>query len=149
MATRHILKRGSNQSGFLCDVIWFEDEKNLHSIQHDELPFVLHDRVPPPTRHFRNTINASSKDGRKRNGEGGKEELEAGVRQQNNSGLAKMGAIPENRPGVTGGEDAKDEEGDDLEDNTGHHQVVAKLLHLGVVVFGRCRDAAARALEDQ
>lgn len=45
-------------------------------------------------------------------------------------------------------EDAEDQEGDDLPDDAGHHEVVADLL---LVVVVRCRggDASARALEDE
>jgi hypothetical protein len=119
----------------------------LHSIQHDEFGFVLHDGIPPPTGHLGDTVNASDEDDKVCGEEGSHEELESHVREKVDDRLTEFVPALEGGPGVLSGQDAKDEQGEDLEHDTGHHEVITNGC-VGVGIRGRGQSSAG-ALQDQ
>lgn len=97
------------------------------TVKDDELSFVAHDIVAPATRHLRDTVDASSEDGGVCDNDTGEEELELQVMAEGCGGRRESAAVAVDTDEVFGKEEAEDGEDDDLEDDTGKHQIASNV----------------------
>lgn len=98
------------------------------AVQSDEVCLGLHDRITPPLGHLADTEDATREDGDIGKGKAGNEELEALVVEEFDSGRLEACAVCAGSDDIVRNQDAEDDEGKDLPDDTGHHEVVAGLL---------------------
>lgn len=115
--------------------------------EHDEFSLVLHDRIAPAASHLGNTIDTSSKDGNPGYDQGHDKELEFGTWQERDGRLAEAIAVCIGGSCIEASEGSEDKKSEDLEDDTGHHEVVAHFLHF--VVIGSGGDSSTGTLKDQ
>lgn len=99
------------------------------AIKDDKVGLILHDGIAPATRHLADTEDATGEDGDVGEAEARDEDLEFGVAEDFGGGGGEFRAAGAGAEGVVGDEDAEGEEGEDLPDDTGHHEVVAGVLH--------------------
>lgn len=118
------------------------------TIEHDEISLALHDRVAPSLCHLSDTEDATGEDGDVSEYEAGDEKLEAAIVGELDGRGAPERALLAGTGDIVGDEEAEDDEGEDLPDDTGHHEVVARLLHGGSAVSGGGQ-ASSSALEDE
>ena len=118
------------------------------AIQDDEISLVVHDRIAPSVCHLRDTEDATHENGQVSDEEATDEDLEFGILQQFHCGWCQVCAAGADAANIVGHQTAEDEEGDDLPDDTGHHEVIAGLLQ-GRTAVGCGGDATSGTLEDE
>ncbi len=122
--------------------------RNHDAVQRDKVGLILHDRVPPPVGHLSDTEDAPCEDGQVGEAEAADEQFEAQrVHELDGRGF-ELRAVGVHAGSVVRDHAAEDEEGEDLPDDTGHHEIVAHVLHRGAVIGCRC-DASAGSLQDE
>lgn len=108
---------------------------NAHNpIQHHKTSLILHDRVPPPTGHLRNTVYASDED--RDVGDYDCDEGAAEFHVEDRGGRGGFAVLLTDFEG----EEAEDEEGDDLERDADYHYAVGEFD--AAEVGGHCCAAA-------
>ena len=122
-------------------------ERNLHSVQDNEVPLILHDRVCPPFSHFRDTIHTSREDSQICQEDRRREGFELHGIDEVNRVLAPAVPLAPYTAHIIRNNGSKHQQCHDLPDDTGHHQVVAHLFH--VFRVGGSGDATSRTLEDE
>lgn len=122
-------------------------KKDLHSLQKNELGIIPHDGIPPATSKFRNTVGAPDEDSQVGQHKAGQEEGELGGLADLLGGGGLVGAVPVGSEEEVGSKGGEEEQGDDLPDDTGEHDVGADVL--GGLGFGAGGETAAGALQDK
>jgi len=108
----------------------------------------LHDRIGPPLGHLADTEDATNEDGEVCQAKASNEELEALVVQELDGGGLETCAVSAGPDEIVRNQDAEDDEGKDLPDDTGHHEIVAGLLHSGSALGGG-GNTSSGSLEDE
>lgn len=121
--------------------------QNLHSVQHDEFRFILHNVISPSTGHLGNTVDASNENHGKCREYRAHEQLESHARDEVDDRLAPFASSGKRPIEVFAAQDGENQQSEYLKDDTGHHQVVAGGC-TRVSVSG-CGYSSARTLEDQ
>ena len=122
--------------------------RNHDTVQNDKVRLILHDRVAPPSGHLADTEDTTSEDGNVCEREAANEQLEARRIHELDSRGFELCTVRIHPQAVVGDHSAEDEEGDHLENDTGHHEIVADFLHVRARIGRRC-DASAGSLYDE
>lgn len=122
-------------------------EGGLHSIEDDEIGFVLHDGVSPAPGHFGDTVGAAGEDGEECEDERYSEEAEFDIFDDCCGRRAHLSASRVEADKVVADEDCKDKQGEHLPHDTSHHQVISEIL-VGLGVRRRS-DTSAGSLEHE
>lgn len=98
---------------------------NLHAIQGDKRNLVLHNWIPPPTRHFRDSIDAPDEDSRVRKCDSRKEALEASrMPQGTRRRVQVLSELPDADEDVHS-QEPEDGQRDHLRHDANHYDVVS------------------------
>ena len=124
-----------------------EGKKNLHSVENDEFCLVLHNVIPPSTRHLGDTVNAPDENGGKSREYRPHKQLKSHARDEVDYRLTPLVSSWKRSIEIFPAQSSKDEQGEHLKDNTRHHQVIAGGCTR--VAVSSCGYPSARALEDQ
>jgi hypothetical protein len=131
-----------------------EDSKDTDSdddhdtLEDNELGLVAHQLAPPSERQLGDTVDAADEDGKVGDNDRAHKQSEASLVEQRHGLGGELVAATARAEHVLDEKVAEESEDNDLEDDSGNHQVCADVLQAGTGVCGR-REATAGALEDE
>jgi hypothetical protein len=104
-------------------------DDNHDTLKDDKFRLVSHQFRAPTTSQLGNAVHASHKDTNERRDDGAREAAEARLVEERHCLRGELVAAAVCAQCVLGEEVAEDGEDDDLEDDTGNHQIGSNVLH--------------------
>ena len=121
---------------------------NHDAVQNDKVRLILHDRVAPSIGHLTDTEDTTREDGDVCEGEAANEQPEACRVHELDSRGFELRSVRIHPQGVVADHGAEDDESDDLENDTGHHEIVADFLHVRAGIGSRCNPSASSLYDE-